>query len=130
MSCPKADLYQTGIVSPAIGTPVRIAKAPGGAMKVLEIAIQNQTPGVPSGGATFPPEFSATVQFFLGLPTGQAGSAQGYPISLQVVVQQLQLWSKPGVEADDDIYMVVSATDSIPSTPVIAFECRYIPEGS
>lgn len=125
MACKRGDLYQTGVITPTAGVPIRIAKAPGGEMTVLEIAIQNQTPGVPSGGATFPPEFACTVQFFQGRPAANgAGGAGGFPISLQTIVQQLQLWSKPGVEADDDIWMIVQEADT-----VISFECRYIPKG-
>jgi hypothetical protein len=117
MSCPRPDLYQTGIYTPNAGVPIKVAKAPGGKMEVLEIAVQNQTPGVPSGPATWPPEFSCHVQFFEGAP---APGSLGVPISLQVLVQQAQLWSKPGVQAFDDIYMVVTEGGA-----QLAVEVRY-----
>jgi hypothetical protein len=93
MSCEAKVIYQTGIYVTVAGVPFRVAKVSGGKMRVWELAVQNIT-------AT---AITANLQFFEGLPS--TGSL-GVPLSFQVLVQQFQMWSKPGDVVQDDVYLV------------------------
>jgi hypothetical protein len=93
MSCEPAVLYQVGTYVTVAGVPFRVAKCSGGKMRVLELAVQNIS-------AT---AITANLQFFEGLP---AAGSLGVPLSFQVLVQQFQMWSKPGDVVQDDVYLV------------------------
>lgn len=91
MSCrPPVIVYQVG-ANPATtaGVFFLIARCTAGRMKVHEITIQNQTVAVTTG----------LLQFFVGNGTG-------FPLSLPTLLQQFQMWSKPGGIVSDDIYCV------------------------
>ncbi len=101
MSCPPPNvIYQVAQVS-LTAKYTLIAKCSGGAMQVLEIAVQ--------------PNMDCHLQFYEGLPSG---NSLGNPISLLLFVQKNQLWSKPGKVIRDDLYVLIQESGVTLSTEV------------
>ena len=95
-SCKPNVVYQTGIITTVAGVPILLCKAGGGGTEILEVAIQNINDTAVTGN----------LQLFEGQPHFANDNIQGNPISLQIMVQQFQLWSKTGKVVYDDLYLV------------------------